>query len=171
MQRYCTDKNTTHSYAHIYENILAPYRETANYVFELGVDGGGSLKAWRDYFNIATIMGLDNRQECLFSESRIFTYLGNQDDENSLTSVARALNISYDIIIDDANHTLNSQIMSMFHLWPYVKAGGLYIIEDVQDAKHIEKFSIFANCQVYDLREIKGRYDDIMIVVTKGEVT
>jgi cephalosporin hydroxylase len=167
MQRYYTDKNTTHSYGPVYEKLLAPYREAASYVLELGIEGGGSLRTWRDYFSKATIVGMDIRQECMFSESRILTYQGSQDDENALTSVAKSLNINYDIIIDDANHHLNSQIMSMFHLWPYLKSGGLYVIEDLQDPKHIDKFNIFANCNVYDLREVKGRYDDIMIVLSK----
>ena len=38
----------------------------------------------------------------------------------------------YDMIIDDAGHTMLQQVNSFLALWPYIKPGGIYIIEDIQ---------------------------------------
>ena len=54
-----TDKNTTHSYIPLYEKLLSNKRLTAKNVLEIGVNEGGSIKLWHDYFTNATIYGLD----------------------------------------------------------------------------------------------------------------
>lgn len=38
----------------------------------------------------------------------------------------------FDIIVDDGGHTMVQQLTSLEHLWPAVKPGGLYVIEDLQ---------------------------------------
>ena len=59
-----TDKNTTHSYLNLYQNLLQRKKETAKHVLEIGIGdfgekNGGSIKLWKDYFKNATIYGLD----------------------------------------------------------------------------------------------------------------
>ena len=54
-----TDKNTTHSYLPLYQELLANKQETARNVLEIGVQDGGSIKLWHDFFIHATIYGLD----------------------------------------------------------------------------------------------------------------
>ncbi|PHH79423.1 hypothetical protein CDD80_4876 [Ophiocordyceps camponoti-rufipedis] len=38
----------------------------------------------------------------------------------------------FDLVIDDGGHTMKQQITSLERLWPVVKPGGLYVIEDLQ---------------------------------------
>ncbi len=45
-----SDKQTLGKYGRLYDALLAPIRDTAAWVLELGVLGGASLRAWRDYF-------------------------------------------------------------------------------------------------------------------------
>src|SRR3990167_9878462 len=56
---YGSDKEHRHGYAKAYEEMLGPMRESARYVVELGVLEGASLRAWRDWFTQAKIIGVD----------------------------------------------------------------------------------------------------------------
>ncbi|MGH7175060.1 MAG: hypothetical protein ACREGR_01725, partial [Minisyncoccia bacterium] len=84
-----------------------------------------------------------------------------------LTSLCNALNVQYDVVIDDGNHQIVSQVMSLFYLWPHIKKGGVYVVEDVQDEKLLERFKLFPNAEIHDLRGVKGRGDDLIAVIYK----
>ena len=45
-----TDKNTTHSYLPLYQQLLLSKKETAKNVLEVGVQTGGSIQLWNDFF-------------------------------------------------------------------------------------------------------------------------
>jgi hypothetical protein len=58
-----TDKNTSHSYLELYETLLAPKKDTAKNILEIGigdyrVKNGGSIKLWKSYFTNAKIYAL-----------------------------------------------------------------------------------------------------------------
>lgn len=55
----------------------------------------------------------------------------DQADEAGLTSLA-LLAGGFDIVIDDASHDPSKTDASYHMLWPYVKPGGLYVVEDCQ---------------------------------------
>ena len=60
-----TDKNTTHSYLDLYQELLFSKKESAKHVLEIGIGSwgcrksGGSITLWRDFFTNATVYGLD----------------------------------------------------------------------------------------------------------------
>ena len=59
-----TDKNTTHSYLELYDQLLVSRKTTAEHVLEIGIGpadkpNGGSIRMWHDYFDIAQIHALD----------------------------------------------------------------------------------------------------------------
>ena len=54
-----TDKNTTHSYLSLYQNLLISKKETAKNVLEVGIYNGGSIKLWNDFFINANVYGVD----------------------------------------------------------------------------------------------------------------
>lgn len=39
----------------------------------------------------------------------------------------------FDLVVDDGFHTLDAQIATLTHLFPFVRHGGLYVIEDIGD--------------------------------------
>ena len=59
LTRGMTDKNVAHSYLPLYDTLLEPIKNTATNIFELGVNRGGSIRLWHEYFTKATIYACD----------------------------------------------------------------------------------------------------------------
>ena len=92
---------------------------------------GASLRAWAELFPNATVTGLDPAEDAaelngLHERIRVIT-CDSRDD-----SCVEKLG-SYDLIVDDGHHSLDAQRSTLKTLWPFVKPGGLYVIEDVAD--------------------------------------
>lgn len=116
------------SYIDIYERYFASLRTSCQKVLELGVKDGASLRMWSDYFPNALIFGVDNRPETALKEGRISTVTGNQQDADTFKSLPS----EFDLIIDDASHVNPMTLASFDLLWPRIKPGGIYIIEDLR---------------------------------------
>jgi hypothetical protein len=138
--KYGTDKGIW-GYTPAYEKHLEARRESVTSVLEIGICGfrdipnnvvGASLFAWRDYFPNATIDGLDNDHRFIFSDHpRIRTQLADAYDNKSLaTALAMLNNTRYDFICDDAVHDPLQQMHLAYTLWPFLKRGGVYAIEE-----------------------------------------
>lgn len=76
-------------------------------------------------------------------------------------------------MLDDGPHTLESMVQFIKLYSQILTEDGILIIEDVQDIEWIE---VLAHCvpdelkqymRVYDLRENKNRYDDIVFTIDK----
>ena len=79
-----------------------------------------------------------------------------------------------DFIIDDGPHTLQSQVDFLRLYLPLLNKGGIALIEDVQDVQwfasleaEVEKLGSEFAFERVDLRSVKGRYDDLVFVVTR----
>lgn len=138
-----------HNYTLLYEPLFAPVRQNEIRVFELGLgtnnlnfpsnmgaDGkpGASLRGWKQFFPNAQIFGADIDAGILFEEERIKTY---QCDQNSTESVSNLwsnaeLADEFDIIIEDGLHIYESNIHFFENSCHKLKAGGIFIIEDIQ---------------------------------------
>jgi hypothetical protein len=92
---------------------------------------GASLRAWRDYFINGKIYGVDIQEDTIFNETRIETYLCNSINTDDVNSLMKKLNIKFDIIIDDGWHWDEAQKQTLINFFPYLKEGGIYVIEDV----------------------------------------
>ncbi|MFX1384905.1 MAG: hypothetical protein ACFFBP_20950 [Promethearchaeota archaeon] len=128
-----TDKNRgRRSHLGLYEILFEPYRHSATKVFEIGVNKAGSIKAWRRYFSSATVYGIDIREKTLNRISSLERVVPvNLDQGNSEQLEDFAKNGPFDIGIDDGSHIWKHQILTFEKLWPAIKPGGLYVIEDV----------------------------------------
>lgn len=126
------------SHIDLYEDILAPFRQTATRVFEIGVNQGGSVRMWSEYFPKAQIYGMDSRKgiiSLLRSQDieRATILRLNQNDRDQLQAFADRHGQgpkNFDIGIDDGSHRWEDQIKTFEVLWPYIKDGGLYVVED-----------------------------------------
>lgn len=132
LSHYDTDK-ITNSYLDKYDPILKPWLDKKITLLELGVYKGGSLRLWRDYFQKATIVGIDCRLPANTDfGDRIVLYQGYQQNVTFLSDVSNQVaSDGFDIIIDDASHIGYLTKISFWHLFDnHLKPGGLYVIED-----------------------------------------
>lgn len=123
-------------YLDAYERHFASYREAGNvHMLEIGVFQGGSLELWRKYFgDDATIFGVDINPECAKRvDAPNQVRIGSQDDPSFLRSVASELG-EIDIILDDGSHVAKHQLASFDVLFPLLRDGGIYVIEDLHTA-------------------------------------
>lgn len=119
----------------VYERYFARYVGTPLHFLEIGVSGGGSLDMWRQYFgDAATIFGIDIDAACADRVSAPNQVrIGSQADSEFLASVIAETG-PLDVILDDGSHIAEHQRVSFEELWPQLKHGGLYMIEDTHTA-------------------------------------
>jgi hypothetical protein len=130
--KYGTDKcHQIHNYCARYEKYLPFNRYDKLKILEIGVLNGESLKTWREYFYRSEIVGIDINPDCKqYEGERISVEIGSQDDAAFLTSVNSTYG-DFDLILDDGSH-LNSHVIKSFDvLFPLLKSGGTYVVEDV----------------------------------------
>lgn len=174
-----TDKNTTHSYLQTYETLFRPKKNSAQNILEIGIQDGGSIKLWYDYFTNATIYGLDIRKikdiwPELTNNPRIKLGCFDAYKQHFIDNQLKPLNKKFDIIIDDGPHTLESMIFFIKNYLPMLTENGILIVEDVQSIDWTNKLSdtvpddFKEYIEVYDLRSNKERYDDILFVINRS---
>lgn len=144
-----TDKGTLvgnkHAYSCIYDIIFRGWRNQPVNLMEIGLNIGGpelgyqpdrqvtgapSLSMWLDYFPSGKIHGVDISDFSMYQNDRFDFYradCGNVDDLKKVAQDAPAC----DFIIDDGSHASYHQQLTLLSLFPALKEGGFYIIEDL----------------------------------------
>lgn len=120
-------------YLAVYERELAALATGEVRLLELGLDRGGSLLLWREFFPRGVIAGLDCGPVRVDDPSgRIRIYRGFQEDTALLDRIGReCAPDGFDLIIDDASHHGRETRISFWHLFTHhLKPGGIYVIED-----------------------------------------
>lgn len=132
-----TDKYGLHEYTPVYESLARALRRKPVTLLELGVGGyasgmgGESLLMWAAYFRKGRIYGIDLEDKTALSRGRIKVYQCSQTDRARVEALAREIG-PFDFVVDDGSHVNTDQIESFRILWPFVKDGGWYVVEDVQ---------------------------------------
>ena len=119
-------------YFDIYDHHFSKYRKKDIVVLEFGVFQGGSLQMWRKYFGKkARIIGVDINPDCKnLEEKGIEIYIGDQEDRKFLKDLMNKLG-EVDVVIEDGGHTMRQQINTFEEVFPFVKEGGAFLIEDL----------------------------------------
>lgn len=138
MNRYGSDKSRNdvgrQNYCKHYEYHLGHLRDNNIALLELGIGGedtelgGASLLGWQEYFPHGSITGIDIYDKSALNTDRITTHICNQNDKTGLLKI---ITKPPDIIIDDASHISSLTIESFCILFPQLRPGGWYIIEDI----------------------------------------
>lgn len=124
-------EKVTHGFLDIYENLWKDLQNEPITLLEIGIYNGNSLITWDKWFPSARIIGIDKYAQPLRVDSRAERYYGDQADKEFLNSIILKSPQGFDIIIDDGGHHWHEQQISFEILWPAVKSGGMYIIEDL----------------------------------------
>ncbi|MBK8596340.1 MAG: class I SAM-dependent methyltransferase [Holophagales bacterium] len=120
-----------HNFTEVYERYFSPLRAEPIKILEIGIDRGGSLLLWRDYFPKAQVFGIDIESRSDMDTDRIHTFVADQSSRPQLGAFLAKFPGPYDIILDDGGHSMEQQQVSLGFLFGQVRPGGLYIVEDV----------------------------------------
>ncbi|MEN9913142.1 MAG: hypothetical protein RLY66_550 [Candidatus Parcubacteria bacterium] len=172
LAKYNTDKVFGHCYGGTYNHIFEKFDRNAKLnILEIGVQKGGSIMAWAEYFPNAQVYGIDIvdvRKPEYRSTDRITFILGDAKEVN--------LDVKFDIIIDDGSHVLSDVLVTTKKYLPLLKPKGYLMIEDVQQprawvlgtAKLAGILRVLTGKFTWrDMRKITGGFDDFMIIIKK----
>jgi len=165
--KHKSDKSSRyHNYAVKYDKILSPYKESFKSILEIGVAQGQSIKMWTDYFPNATIYGADispDSKICESYSSRIKFHILDQRSAAQLKNLEQFS--PFDLIIDDGNHFWMEQILTFNIIFPYLKSGGIYIVEDTTTSYWKE----YKNYHISPTNYFKGLVDEVNLKGEKGK--
>jgi hypothetical protein len=136
-KQYRSDKGSVyHNYLEIYEKYFAKYRDTLSNFLEIGLWEGDSIRMWRDYFSTGNLVGADilDLSHVVLPNTQI--HICDQSDRTQLTNLVNKTFNEFDIIIDDGGHWQHQQQITLGCMFPYLKSGGVFVIEDLHTANH-----------------------------------
>jgi predicted O-methyltransferase YrrM len=165
-----TDKNTRHNYIDgFYENEFKRYQNKENIsILEIGMANGASLYLWAKYFKNPKITGIDIEDRIVDSwKLDCIEYIFKDGYQKDFVETLG----TYDIIIDDGPHTLDSQLFSLKNYLPKVNKGGIFIIEDVAGHGALNELynqtpeNLKQNSRFVDLTASLNRYDNMLYII------
>ena len=118
-------------YFDVYETWLSKYRDQKPVFMEVGIQGGGSMQMWKEYFGEGAIIygvDVDERVKELPLDG-INVFVGDQSNPHFWNKIVKDLP-DLDAFVDDGGHTMMQQINTLLFIWPKIKEGGVYICED-----------------------------------------
>lgn len=122
-------------YFEIYERHLNRFKvkEDSFNLVEVGVQKGGSLEMWSNYFgNKANITGIDIDPECAnlkYEQDNIKVVIGDQSSGEFWDEFLKGHN-NIHVFIDDGGHYMDQQITTFEKVFPTMPVGSIYICED-----------------------------------------
>lgn len=116
-----------------WEHVLAPLRDQAFDLLQLGVGDGAPLRTWRDAFPQARIVGLDARRLVLDPPIANCTLVpGRQTDLAVLKPLLR--DYRFRLIVDDGSRHPDDQVQTFLTLFPWLERDSVYICAGVDES-------------------------------------
>lgn len=139
--RHGADKaSNVHNYTSHYEKHFGHLRNDPDVVlFECGYGGyhypdrgGAGARTWREYFTKATIVSTDIHQKMNVPDGVKF-FIGPQADPDFWEYVILRVGAP-DLFIDDASHVNDLTIKTFEIMFPLLRPGGCYVVEDLESS-------------------------------------
>lgn len=191
----CFNKFITHSYISIYGYYLNKFIDKQCSLLEIGILWGNSFYVWNKLFKDCNITMVDKEDRiCNEIEGNVLyeTIISNFSYEkfiqtktvrnycvfgdaytSKLSDVCKDLQPNgYDIIIEDGSHAIHDQLFVLKNYIGLLKDTGLMFIEDIQSIENAKILmrqakQLKLKYKLFDLRSLKNRYDDILLLVQK----
>lgn len=162
-----SDKCSTHTYQYVYDDLLSHYDRYAPIdILESGIERGGSLSAWKEYFPNARVTGVD------IVDSRLEEFKRGDVDFVIGDIKTYEPNRKFDLIIEDGNHSNLDLMWCATNLVKHLKDFGVLCIEDVQEG-FTAPFLLWGQLSgdyavtVYDMRRLTNSHDNFIIKIQK----
>lgn len=120
-------------YYSVYQRYFSEISDDRLKILEIGTYEGVSTKIFSRFFKNSTIVAIDLLiRDIDFSQFENIVYLkADQTDEEALLTICnKYAPDGFDIIIDDASHFGFHSLCSFRILFPRLKNGGYYVVED-----------------------------------------
>jgi hypothetical protein len=149
-------------YFPVYDMFLHSFVGRPTQILEIGIWKGGSLQFWRKVLGpYSKIIGIDiDKSTQRFNEpdNGYFVEIGDQSDINFLEAVLSIHGVP-DIVLDDGSHVPSHQIASFEYIWPRLRPGAIYMVEDIKEVVEIESgfsnnagsFHEYISCRAYSV--------------------
>jgi len=132
--KWGNEKGCDHNYLAIYDSYFTPLRNKELRLLEIGFATGASARMWETYFPKAELHYVDiffQYYEYMKELSpRSHLHIFDQSNITALENLVEEVG-EFDLIIDDGSHRSSDQIISFEFLFPHLKSGGIYVIEDL----------------------------------------
>jgi hypothetical protein len=172
--KYGTDKcwvNANHkNYLYHMEEFMKKNRYEEINLLEIGVRDGPGVKTFEEYFsNCNHIIGVDINPQCKKHEKgKIKIIIGDINNENTHIAINNIMtDEKFDYILDDGSHDMNDITKTFKYFWSKLKAGGWYIIEDLNNPykkNQIHMFEKFCLSIIHMLNNTQNiDYDEFKI--------
>ena len=122
-----------HGYSIFYQKYFENLKSNNLKILEVGSFHGNASAALYFYFKKSKLFAADIYPDLFrYRSNRIESFYVNSSDENSIQkNIIDKFSDNFDIIIEDAGHSLKDQIISLFMLFKKLNSGGLFIIEEL----------------------------------------
>nr|QBK85244.1 MAG: methyltransferase [Iridovirus LCIVAC01] len=189
MHKYGSDKSLGHhNYTKLYDNLFSERRNEKLTVLEIGIGSinpsipsnmtgqsnylpGASIRGWREYFPNAHIYCCDIDLDVLDifeNDDNIQSFYLDQTNPalvNDVFNKSDLKDIEFDIIIDDGLHNFPINYMVLEILYPKLKKGGYYIVEDI--INYNKSIVMFNFSKYVTLPNPRNNVDNNLFIVKK----
>lgn len=123
-------------YTAFYNTLFAGIRHREINLCEIGIEQGGSLQTFSEYFEFAKIYGLELTDEKIehcrnLMLPRTSFIKTDVSDKNYINQSLNETGVMFDVIIDDSTHENRHQMNIIEVSSKYLKPGGILIVEDL----------------------------------------
>jgi len=126
------EKIQAHGYGNFYEKHFKKIKERNLNILEIGSFYGNASASLFFYFKNSFLYAADIFPDLFrYKSKRINNFFVDSSEELSIKKNIINTTIMFDIIIEDASHSLKDQIISLFLLFKKIKSGGLFIVEEL----------------------------------------
>lgn len=160
----CNDKGGIHTYVDTYDKLFAPFQNGCTFM-EIGLAQGDSVDLFDQYFKNSEIIGVD--LSIIFEPKK---YRNKVEliaaDGTKPEFLEKIRGKEFDIVIDDASHMTQDQIITFHMLKGQMKPGSIYVIEDLLalDQERHKYMALHENVEIIDMRS-NGRFDNALCVI------
>ena len=154
-----------HPYTAVYSLLFGRYRHRPCKFAEIGVAGGASVLMWNLYFTNANFFFFDRDENFLANSMQYVSkdnnrfYLMDVKQDETIMKPLKATGGDLDILLDDSSHTKEDQIRIIKNGLPFVKSGGMIVIEDI--------YRRVPESEYYDeLKDVLHEFSEVFFVIT-----